>query len=308
MKNNKSGGEQMLELREPAGAWSPAPLYSHECEAQDREHLRKFLQSVRRRWWLALGIVALCTVLTALYMSRQPDVYEAEAQVQVDLENINAAVASSKAGAFAVNPVNDPAYFNTQLQILTRASLLRRVVRTLNLERDPEFNLARINQPFSFGGRAFAAGSTLSAAAPTVAYTGQNAQLTPADTNTETAGLAQENLDEAARLAPYVEMIRSNLKVEPVKETRLPSKKRASSTSLSATRIRRPPPGRQCRRQHFRPLESGAENRSQHQHRRHPPAAHRRTANPDSQSGNATARLRQKPPDSLARCQPEHSG
>jgi len=224
MKNNKSGGEQMLELREPAGAWSPAPLYSHECEAQDREHLRKFLQSVRRRWWLALGIVALCTVLTAFYMSRQHDVYEAEAQVQVDLENVNAAVASSKAGAFAVNPVNDPAYFNTQLQILTRASLLRRVVRTLNLERDPEFNLARINQPFPFGGRAFAAGSTLSAAAPTVAYTGQNAQPVPPETGTEAAGLAQENLDEAARLAPYVEMIRSNLKVEPVKETRLPIK------------------------------------------------------------------------------------
>ena len=76
-------------------------------------------------------------------MARQPDIYEAEARVQVDLEN-NMALGTSKSGSVIVsNPVNDPAYFNTQLEILTGSGLLRRVVKTLDLEHNEDFRRSR---------------------------------------------------------------------------------------------------------------------------------------------------------------------
>jgi polysaccharide biosynthesis transport protein len=195
------GGD--VELLVPE-ATPPRPVNYYlepEARGQDTERLREFLSALRRRWWVVAGVTALCTCAVALFMSRQPDRYEAEAQVQVDLETVNTAFAASKSGALTVNPVNDPAYFNTQLQILTRPSLLRRVVKTLDLENDPEFRPAQPQAGVAERGlrEGEVVGSSLTGTSP-------------------------EGLAEAARLAPYVEAIQDGLKVEPVKETRLPVK------------------------------------------------------------------------------------
>src|SRR4029079_16670019 len=58
-----------------------------------------------------------------------------------DLEELNPALgAASKNSQVVVNSaVNDPAYFNTQLRILSSAGLLRRVVKTLDLENNQSF-------------------------------------------------------------------------------------------------------------------------------------------------------------------------
>src|SRR5918992_1820225 len=129
------------------GDWQ-RPVYQVEAQtaSRDGELLREFLGALRRRWWVVVLVTALCTGAVTVYLSRQPNVYEAEAQVQVDLETVNTALAASKSGALSLNPVNDPAYFNTQLQILTRPSLLRRVVKTLNLENDAAFRAAQSSE------------------------------------------------------------------------------------------------------------------------------------------------------------------
>ena len=63
---------------------------------------------------------------------RQPDVYEATAHVQVDLEAQNPALGSVKSNAFILNaPSQDPTYFNTDSDSLERG-LLSRVVKTLD--------------------------------------------------------------------------------------------------------------------------------------------------------------------------------
>src|SRR4029453_6788602 len=61
---------------------------------------------------------------------------QASARVQVDLEN-NAALVGKTPYVFG--PQNDPVYFNTQLQILVSPGLMRRVVKTLDLEHNPNF-------------------------------------------------------------------------------------------------------------------------------------------------------------------------
>ena len=94
-----------------------------------------------------LGIVALVTMLAVVYVARKPDFYEAQARVQVDLEDTGNLVNNTRP---LYGPTDDPIYFNTQLQILVSPGLMRRVVRTLDLEHNPDFfkgNPRKDNQP-----------------------------------------------------------------------------------------------------------------------------------------------------------------
>src|SRR5205823_15097949 len=92
-------------------------------------------------------VAVLMTTLAMIYVARKPDIYEASSRVQVDLENNP--MYAEKTAPMIVNPVNDPAYFNTQLQILTSPGLLRRVVKTLDLEHNQAFLRPTAAQPHS---------------------------------------------------------------------------------------------------------------------------------------------------------------
>ena len=119
----------------------------------------------------------------------------------------------TKGGTYVVNPVNDPAYFNTQLQVLTSPRLLRRVIKDLDLEHDPNFRVAPAGSPSRWQ-RWFG-------------QTSAEARVVPTDTlsvNDEEGDLSQADMAEATRLAPYVAVIQLGLKAEPVKEVRLPIK------------------------------------------------------------------------------------
>src|SRR3989441_1957937 len=110
--------------------------YGVDTNAENEIHLMDYWRAIRKRLWLVISIVVLITMLAVVYMARKPDVYQADARVQVDLENTAALL--GKAPYFLGSP-NDPVYFNTQLQILTSPGLLRRVVKTLDLEHNPDF-------------------------------------------------------------------------------------------------------------------------------------------------------------------------
>ncbi|MDQ3175169.1 MAG: polysaccharide biosynthesis tyrosine autokinase, partial [Acidobacteriota bacterium] len=164
--------------------------------------------------WLIIGITFLVTMLTAIHMARKPDIYEARARVQVNLEN-NPAFGGSKDGTVFINSgVPDPAYFSSQLQILTSSSLLQRVVSTLNLDSDVAFlkpqklsaqqNLLRM---FGLGGKEISAKS-------------QNAEESPFPSSIAPAR-PKDNLAEAKRLAPYVGLLQGGLEIYRVKDSRL---------------------------------------------------------------------------------------
>jgi len=187
--------------------------YGVDPNADNEVHLLDYWRAIRKRIWLVLGIVALVTMLALVYVARKPDFYEAQARVQVDLEDTGSLTNNARP---LYGPADDPIYFNTQLQILVSPGLMRRVVRTLDLEHNPDF----------FKGSSAQRQSTWATLRRMVGL-GSKRQDTgpkPPDqlplTNTVAQATAREDLNEAKRLEPYVNTILAGLKVDPVKETR----------------------------------------------------------------------------------------
>ncbi|HEY8187239.1 MAG TPA: polysaccharide biosynthesis tyrosine autokinase [Pyrinomonadaceae bacterium] len=188
-------------------------IYSEPAVVEDDWHLRDYWRAIRKRSWLVAAISILVTTSVAIYMALKPDRYEAHAQVQVDLENTNTTLGPSKNTSIIVsNPLNDPAYFGTQLQILSGPRLLQRVIKRLDLESNPRFSTTPkrpLQQLKGFMGEA-----------------GNNAiasnELPFSNDIPETT--SPEEIAEAARLAPFVLALQENLTIAPVKEARLPNK------------------------------------------------------------------------------------
>ena len=188
--------------------------YGVDPNAENEVHLLDYWRAVRKRLWLVIAIVVLITTLSLIYVARKPDIYEATARVQVDLENPAALVGKTP---YFIGPANDPVYFNTQLQILNSPGLMRRVVKTLDLEHNPDF----------FKGNAAQKRSTWRTILRMVGVGGKENPTPNSKTvnelplaNSVAPASSREDLDEAKRLAPYVGVILLGLKVDPVKENR----------------------------------------------------------------------------------------
>ena len=173
-----------------------------------------YLQILRKHLWLILAITLSSTVLTALYMARKPDVYGAEVRVQIDLENNPAAGINGKPVVINTG-ANSPDYFETQLEILRGPGLLRRVVKTLDLEHNraffrPESQRTTWQKLKAMAG--FDSGSRAPRTSPDQGVLMTSAVAPPTD---------REDLEEIRRLNPYVSTIQSGLEIDQVGHTRL---------------------------------------------------------------------------------------
>ena len=192
-----------------------------ELEPEEGIHwrLHDYWRSARKHIWLILGILVLVTTLAAIYTARQPDIFEAQAKVQVDTENTNPALGAFKSNNIIVNSsYTDPIYFNTQIQILTSAGLLGRVIRTLDLENNQAFLRPQATQNRS----------TLESLKRMVGF-GDTRQDAAKNQGTESAPLtinfapaaSRDDLVEVNRLSPLVGMLQGGLTVKQVTDTRL---------------------------------------------------------------------------------------
>jgi succinoglycan biosynthesis transport protein ExoP len=180
--------------------------------ASEGFQLLDYWKAIRKRLWLVAGIAVLVTTLTAIYMARKPNIYSAVARIQVDLEQTNPDLITSDRQRPIANP--DPSYFNTQLQLLDSEGLLRQVVKEHSLDTNKEF-LA----PMADGG------GMLRSMLRTI---GLASDTSKKDTNTSeefassvsSSLISSDEIAEAVRLAPYVDMIRKNMSAEPVRESR----------------------------------------------------------------------------------------
>jgi succinoglycan biosynthesis transport protein ExoP len=202
-------------------ATPPLVGYGEDVSREGEMHLRDYWRIIRERLWLIIGIAALVGALSMIYQARQPDYYQAKARVQVDSETYSPALGASQRSTIVVdNSYMDPDYFNTQVQILSSPTLLRRVARTLDLEHNRNFlnppaenrstwqNLVRM---FGFGG------AEKKIPAPAIVPT------TVAGDGLELANDAKPigDADEVDRLAPYVGALQGMITVDQVKKTRL---------------------------------------------------------------------------------------
>lgn len=189
--------------------------YKMDAGGEESVHLLDYWRSIRKRLWLVIGIAILITSLAAIYMSRKPDIFEANARVQVDLERVNPALGVKDSPIIVNNSANDPAYFNTQLQILTGPGLLRRVAKTLDLENNRDF----LKNPTD------KSHSTWQSILRTIGLGKKDAPKSTTDeiplAASNGSGTSVESLEEVKRLSPYVEALQKGLNVQPVRESRL---------------------------------------------------------------------------------------
>jgi polysaccharide biosynthesis transport protein len=193
----------------PAGRY---PAY-RETYAQEGFQLLDYWRAIRKRIWLVVGIAVLVTTLTAIYVARKPNVYSARAQVQVDLEQSNPELATDRQRPLVTS---DPSYFNTQLQLLNSDSLLRRVIKEHNLDTNPEF------QRLKNEGSTSAWRSMLKAVGLARDETKRDPRTSePTSSSTNSSLVSADEIAEAVRLAPYVDIIKKNLSIDPVRESRV---------------------------------------------------------------------------------------
>lgn len=195
----------------PTGGGGRYPVYSN-AQTFDGHQFLDYWRAIRKRLWLVVGIAVLITTLTAIYVARQPNVFRSQAVVQVDLEQINPDLVTSDRQRSLPN--SDPAYINTQLQLLWSNSLLRRVIKDHNLDANKDMQLARAQM----------SSSTFRSALRSLGLATDESSKKDAALSEmpgEVSLVSSEEIAEAVRLAPYVTLIKQNLQIDPRRETRM---------------------------------------------------------------------------------------
>lgn len=209
-----SEGFELEKPFEPQVVSSPGryPSYRGEYGAESSQFL-DYWRAIRKRLWLVLGIAVLITTWTAIYMARKPNIYQAHAVIQVDLEQTNPDLVTSESKRPVFN--SDPSYFNTQLQLLSSESLLRRVVKEHNLDSNKVFQQAKNEASISVWRSILKSiGLASDVKKP------DRADGSTTDSGNSSGVATNEEIAEAIRLAPYVDLIRRDLIIEPVREAR----------------------------------------------------------------------------------------
>ncbi len=188
-------------------------------EGNEKQQLYKFFATLRKYWLMILAINLMATAAVIVYEAQKPDYYKAAAKIQVNNE-VNPGAGGGSGSSIIVNPGNDPTYFTTQLQILEGSGLLRRVVKTMDLEYNPAFFLPNKGRELTVWQNVLRMFNL---------YT-PPAQNKPINENTVQNKLTLKkdsalDLDsQAEQLAPYVEYLNYNLEVSPIKDSRTANK------------------------------------------------------------------------------------
>jgi capsular exopolysaccharide synthesis family protein len=196
---------------EPAVVAGNYPMY-RGAEVAEGLQLMDYWRAIRKRLWLVLGITVLATTLAAIYMARKPDIFQARAQVQVDQEQANPDLVTSDRRPLTIN--SDPAYFNTQLQLLTSDSLLRKVITNLDLENNKEFQKSKAEEANS------TTASILRSLGLATKDDKKNGEGGIVEVSSVSGMSGAGEIENAVKLAPDVQSIRLNMAVEPVRESR----------------------------------------------------------------------------------------
>lgn len=216
----------LVPYREPSshfqndGGWTPE---------EPKLGLQDYWFMVRCRKWLIIAMTLLVTTMSVIYVAKQPDVYEAEARIQVDLDN--PAFGGGKNGSIIINtPHDETAYLNTQLLLLGSPAFLRRVAKTLNLEQR--------SNAFSWD-----SGSRASTWANILRFAGlgDNPLRSQKEIPLRASAIAPTsddgNMEESLRLEPYASILRSGLDPRVAETSRLISIKFRHSDPNSAAKV-----------------------------------------------------------------------
>ncbi len=194
--------------------------YGTNPDGGEKQQLFKFIAGLRKHWLMILGISLLVTALVIIYEAQKPEFFKAETRVQINNE-INPAAGTGSGGSSIIvsNPVNDPAYFTTQLQILEGSGLLRRVVKSIDLEHNEAFFRPNRGQQFTVWQNVL---RMFGMYKPPANNSDKNTldEKSPKNELTLKKDVSLDLDSEAEQLAPYVSNLKHRLNVAPVKDFR----------------------------------------------------------------------------------------
>lgn len=214
-------------------ATPPIVAYGEEASPEGEMHLRDYWRTIRKRLWLIIGLAVIVSTIAALRQARQPDVYQARARVQVDIETYSPALGASKGSSFIIdNSYMDPEYFNTQVQILSSPSLLRRVAKNLDLEHNSNFLNSRVENTSTMQSllRMFGASK------PAEPVKNQTLAVNQGPLQSSSS-LTTDDPAEIEKLAPFVDALLGMIQVEQVKKTRLIDIRATHTDPTVATKV-----------------------------------------------------------------------
>lgn len=199
----------------------PIVAYGDEAGPEGEAHLRDYWRGLRKRLWLIISLALIVSSIAAVRQARQPDIYQARAQVQVDTESFSPALGAARGSSmyFDNSPYMDPEYFNTQVQILSSPTLLRRVAKTLDLEHNRSFLAPKISNRSTWQSLMDMFGLSVNIPAPVSRPLPKTEETSSQLLTTSSASL--DTPAEVERLAPYVDSLRGMLEVSQLKKTRL---------------------------------------------------------------------------------------
>jgi polysaccharide biosynthesis transport protein len=198
----------------------PAPVVA--ASPSEPAHLREYLAVVLKRKWLILSLMVVATSLAAIQMYRLPSIYEAGTTIQIE-QKTRSVLSTGRDGGVIIRGGNDPQYWNTQLKLLTTQQLARQVIMRLNLHNNPNFLGANRGTGVITSLRRVLTGEKAASAKQQQEQQQQEGAVPVVNDTEWPEWLKAQTLtpEQAQRLEPYEDVLRANLKVEPVERTSL---------------------------------------------------------------------------------------
>jgi polysaccharide biosynthesis transport protein len=179
--------------------------------APEPAQLREYVNLVLKRKWLILSLAVVITSLVTIQMYRQPSIYEAGTQIQIERKTSNP-LATGRGGVIEIRST-DPNYWNTQLQKLKTQKLARQVILRLDLQNNPAFLGTARGTGVISGLRRLITREKTKQAAPV------GSAVPVVDENELSAD--QLTPEQAKQLQPYEDSLSANLFIDPVDKTNL---------------------------------------------------------------------------------------
>ncbi len=182
--------------------------YGYGNEPASGLHLREVMRIIRKRKWLVAVIVAIATILITVEVFRTPSIYRSKSQIEVQRDSPMIVKAKDQVVQF-----EDTDSLNTKKIIFTSRPLLEDVVVLLQLDQNPKFIASMKKKSVADAIREIT--SRVSGQAPA----DQKEQQEDTMIAGQSINLQDRTAEESQRLAPYVNVLKSKLKVESLPES-----------------------------------------------------------------------------------------
>src|SRR5688572_19154195 len=124
-----------LDLRAPKSEYpSTYPGFYDDEVTEGRRSLQQYFNVVKKRLPIILALTVLATAAAAFYMYRMPSQYRATTEMVIEPRKPKVQSKDS----ININFGNDANYYNTQLELLQNADLMKEVVIRLGLYKEPD--------------------------------------------------------------------------------------------------------------------------------------------------------------------------